>query len=57
MQNKHDLVKWFNDQLDDAKFCDSCWHELEVGNDGEGKFLYCPNEICLDEERYYVGSS
>jgi len=46
---KANLVKALSLLPDDTPLCPECKAELE---ECEGKELYCPNEMCLNEERY-----
>lgn len=36
------------EDMDGDKFCPECLHACSVSEDGE---IYCPNEMCLYEER------
>ena len=49
---KANLVKALSLLPDDTPLCPECKAELERVWGGEGKELYCPNEMCLNEERY-----
>ena len=37
--------------------CPYCYHLLLIatGDEDEGKYLYCPNEMCLDNTRHPTG--
>ena len=50
---KGDLVKALKRVPDETPLCPNCKAELEQceADDG-GTELYCPNEMCLNEERY-----
>ncbi len=37
-----------------VKKCPDCTNELVEGEDSDGKFLYCPNEMCLNQEQHYL---
>lgn len=47
------LLDSFEDVKPETPICESCFHILEEHEDEDGIFLLCPNEMCLDETRYY----
>jgi len=49
---KANLVKALSLLPDDTPLCPECKEELRECEGDEGKELYCPNEMCLNEERY-----
>lgn len=49
---KASLVRGLSDLPDDTPLCPECYAELEECEGDEGKELYCPNEMCLNEARY-----
>ena len=46
---------WARHQVDDGSpYCESCMTKMLKIGTGEGERWYCPNEMCLDDERYEV---
>ena len=48
------LLDNFQDVKPETPLCDSCFHILAENEDEDGKYLMCPNEMCLDQTQYYI---
>lgn len=49
-----DLVKNLTKEEMNKEICPDCYHILEITDDELGKYLYCPNEMCLNETKTYL---
>ena len=51
-RTKQQLLDWANSLPDNVKLCPECFTELiESSYDGD-KIIYCPNEMCLNDDTY-----
>jgi hypothetical protein len=41
-------------EFDTCNYKDRAVTPLVEGDDDDGKFLYCPNEMCLNNEQKYI---
>lgn len=46
---KQEMLDWVELQSDEAKFCPECLSVLRLVDD---MYYYCPNESCLNQDRY-----
>ena len=50
--NKKQVIAQFDNATDKDLFCVFCYDKLLEVEGDNGKELYCPNEMCLNERRY-----
>jgi len=47
------VADWLNHQRDEKAFyCEDCLTKLVKTETAKGVKLYCPNEMCLNDEQY-----
>jgi len=52
-QTAGEMAKLYGRFPKDTKLCPSCYWVLQEGDDDDGNFLWCSNEMCLDNTQYY----
>jgi len=54
MKTTMDAIRDFAQWKPETKVCEYCYHILQLADDEQGVYYYCPNQMCLSEENYYI---